>query len=77
MLRQEGFMSNLILKSLLVYSPDADKGFYTEFSSSVNIVHGRNTSGKSTLIQSIIYAIGVNDSKDYLNDINKANVFFA
>lgn len=69
-------MSNLILKSLLVYSPDSDKGFYTEFSGSVNIVHGRNTSGKSTLIQSIIYAFGINDSKDYLNDINKANVFF-
>ena len=69
-------MSNLILKSLLVYSPDLDKGFYTEFSGSVNIVHGRNTSGKSTLIQSVIYAMGVNDSKDYLNDINKANVFF-
>ncbi|PHN95714.1 AAA family ATPase, partial [Tenacibaculum discolor] len=47
-------MSNLILKSLLVYSPDEDKGFYTEFSDAVNIVHGRNTSGKSTLIQSII-----------------------
>lgn len=69
-------MSKLILKSLLVYSPDLDKGFYTEFSNSVNIVHGRNTSGKSTLIQSIIYAMGVNDSKDNLNDINKANVFF-
>jgi hypothetical protein len=69
-------MSKLIFKSLLVYSPDFDKGFYTEFSDSVNIVHGRNTSGKSTLIQSIIYAMGVNDSKDNLNDINKANVFF-
>lgn len=69
-------MSKLILKSLLVYSPDLDKGFYTEFSDSVNIVHGRNTSGKSTLIQSIIYAMGVNDSRDNLNDINKGDVFF-
>lgn len=69
-------MSKLILKSLLVYSPDSGKGFYTKFSDSVNIVHGRNTSGKSTLIQSIIYSMGINDSKDNLNDINKANVFF-
>ncbi len=70
-------MSNkLILKSLLVYSPDADKGFHTEFSESVNIVHGRNTSGKSTLIQSIIYSLGINDSKDNLNDINGSDVFF-
>jgi hypothetical protein len=76
MLRQEGCMSKLILKSLLVHSPDSDKGFHTEFSESVNIVHGRNTSGKSTLIQSIIYSMGINDSKDHLNDINKSGVFF-
>lgn len=69
-------MSKLILKSLLVYSPDSEKGFHTEFSESVNIVHGRNTSGKSTLIQSVIYTLGINDSKDNLNDINKANVLF-
>ncbi|WP_273009398.1 MULTISPECIES: hypothetical protein [unclassified Alcanivorax] len=69
-------MSELILKSLLVFSPNLDKGFYTDFSESVNIVHGRNTSGKSTLIQSIVYAMGVNDLKDNLNDINKDDVFF-
>ncbi|NTS78144.1 AAA family ATPase [Catenovulum sp. SM1970] len=69
-------MSKLIIKSLLVYSPNEEKGFHTEFSDSVNIIHGRNTSGKSTLIQSIIYAMGINDSKDYLNDINNNDVFF-
>lgn len=69
-------MPKLILKSLLVYSPNDEKGFHTEFSDSVNIVHGRNTSGKSTLIQSVIYAMGINDSKDNLNDINGDDVFF-
>ncbi|MGD9861216.1 MAG: AAA family ATPase [Marinobacterium sp.] len=69
-------MSNLTLNSLLVYSPGDEKGFYTEFSDSVNIVHGRNTSGKSTLIQSVIYAMGINDSKENLNDINSNGVFF-
>ncbi|MGS0824377.1 hypothetical protein ACVBIO_01060 [Shewanella sp. 0m-8] len=69
-------MPKLILKSLLVYSPNGEKGFHTEFSDSVNIVHGRNTSGKSTLIQSIIYSMGINDSKDNLNDINGDDVFF-
>ncbi|WP_299568621.1 AAA family ATPase [uncultured Shewanella sp.] len=69
-------MSKLILKSLLVYSPNGEKGFHTEFSDSVNIIHGRNTSGKSTLIQSVIYAMGINDSKDNLNDINSDDVFF-
>jgi hypothetical protein len=69
-------MPKLILKSLLVYSPNGEKGFHTEFSESVNIIHGRNTSGKSTLIQSVIYAMGINDSKDNLNDINGDDVFF-
>ncbi len=69
-------MSKLILKSLLVYSPNGEKGFHTEFSDSVNIIHGRNTSGKSTLIQSVIYAMGINDSKENLNDINSDDVFF-
>lgn len=69
-------MSRLILKNILVYSPELEKGFQTEFSDSVNIVHGRNTSGKSTLIQSIIYSMGINDSKDNLNDINKLDTFF-
>lgn len=69
-------MSRLILKNILVYSPELEKGFQTEFSDSVNIVHGRNTSGKSTLIQSIIYSMGINDSKDNLNDINKLDAFF-
>jgi len=69
-------MSKLNLKSLLVYSPNDEKGFHTEFSESVNIIHGRNTSGKSTLIQSIIYAMGINDSKDNLNAINSSDMFF-
>ena len=69
-------MSRLILKNILVYSPELEKGFQTEFSDSVNIVHGRNTSGKSTLIQSIIYSMGINDSKDNLNDINEIDTFF-
>jgi len=70
-------MSSLILKSLFVYSPSDEKGFHTDFSDSVNIVHGRNTSGKSTLIQSIIYAMGINDSKEHLSDINSNGVFFS
>ncbi|MCK5893484.1 MAG: AAA family ATPase [Endozoicomonadaceae bacterium] len=69
-------MPKLILKCLLVYSPSDEKGFYTEFSESVNIVHGRNTSGKSTLVQSVIYAMGINDSKENSDDINGDGTFF-
>ncbi len=76
MLKQGLWMSKLLLKSLFVYSPDTDNYFFTEFSEKLNIIHGRNTSGKSTLIQSVLYAMGINDSKENLNDINKDNAIF-
>lgn len=69
-------MSKLILKNFFVYSNDTEKHFYTQFSESVNIIHGRNTSGKSTLIQSILYTMGINDSKENLDEIIKGNVIF-
>lgn len=62
-------MIKLTYRSLFVYSIKSKKSFYTDFDSRFNIVHGRNTSGKSTLIQSIVYAMGINDSKDKLRDI--------
>lgn len=43
--------------------------FYDEFSSGTNIVSGRNTSGKSTLIQSLLYVFGVNDVSENLSEI--------
>ena len=76
MLRQEECMSKLILKSILAYSMN-NKGFFcTDFGESVNIIHGRNTSGKSTLMQSILYTMGVNDSKENLHDILTERVLF-
>ncbi|HHH1201546.1 TPA: AAA family ATPase [Yersinia enterocolitica] len=69
-------MSKLILKNILAYSINGNGIFSTEFGESVNIIHGRNTSGKSTLMQSILYSMGVNDSKENLNDIISENVIF-
>ncbi|PVZ70624.1 hypothetical protein [Pelagibaculum spongiae] len=69
-------MISLIFKSLLVYSQNKGHGFHTHFSDTVNIIHGRNTSGKSTLIQSIIYSMGINDSKENLSDINDPHTIF-
>jgi len=54
---------------LLVFSESCKKSFYTEFGAGVNIVKGKNTSGKSTLIQSLIYLLGINDGGDKLREI--------
>ncbi|MBT0420191.1 AAA family ATPase [Morganella morganii] len=69
-------MSKLILRNILAYSISSGKFFSTDFGDSVNIIHGRNTSGKSTLMQSILYSMGVNDSKENLTDIINENVIF-
>ena len=61
--------SNLIIKKLFVYSEKNKKFFYTEFSDGVNIIYGKNTAGKSTVFQSIYYALGINDNNQYLKEI--------
>ena len=66
----------LNLTSLLVYSESNQKYFFTTFSDGVNIVYGRNTSGKSTLFQSIIYSMGINDGHAYLDDILQEKILF-
>lgn len=76
MLKQEECMPKLILKNIFVCTNDTRRHFYTEFGEHVNIIHGRNTSGKSTLIQSILYAMGINDSKENLDEIISNNVIF-
>lgn len=58
------------------YSETENKYFYTEFNDNINIIHGKNTSGKSTLIQAINYTFGINDEKYKLNEILKENVIF-
>lgn len=65
---------SLTFSSLLVYSEHNHKSFHTTFSPNVNIVRGRNTSGKSTLFHCILYAFGINDVKDYLYEILEENI---
>jgi hypothetical protein len=43
--------------------------FCNEFSPNANIISGRNTSGKSALIQSLLFVFGVNDVREYLDEI--------
>lgn len=54
---------------LFVSSESNNLCFYDEFSSGTNIISGRNTSGKSSLIQSLLYAFGVNDVSENLSEI--------
>ena len=66
-------------KSFFAYSESSNKYFYTSFSEGINLVYGRNTSGKSTLIQAILYTFGNNDLKtqffgsDFLDVIDITN----
>lgn len=58
------------------YSENQNKCFHTEFNNGINIIYGKNTSGKSTLIQAINYTFGINDEKHKLNEILRTNVIF-
>ncbi|PRY08862.1 hypothetical protein CLV24_12026 [Pontibacter ummariensis] len=54
---------------LFAYSEKLNKCFNAEFGKGVNIIHGRNTSGKSTLLLSLLYVFGINDVKLQLHEI--------
>lgn len=58
------------------YSAKEKKYSYTEFSEGVNVVHGKNTSGKSTFIQAILYTFGINDEKRKLEELLEDDVLF-
>ncbi len=68
--------TKLKIKTLFAYSKRSEKYFYTEFSDTINIIHGKNTSGKSTIFQAIIYTLGINDNNDNLSEILAEDVFF-
>ncbi|MEJ5073575.1 hypothetical protein WH357_14750 [Enterobacter ludwigii] len=61
---------------LFVVSESHNVYFDQRFSNGVNIISGCNTSGKSTLLQSILFTFGINDVKDGLNEIIRYNPIF-
>lgn len=63
-------------KKFLAYSEKLNKGFFTSFSKGINIVYGKNTSGKSTLLQAIQYTFGINDEQHKLNEVLNEDVIF-
>lgn len=56
-------------EQLFIFSEVQQKCFHCSFGDSVNIIHGANTSGKSTIIQTILYMFGINDVKKYIDPI--------
>lgn len=63
-------------EKFFVYSSLNNKYFYTEFNDGINLIYGKNTSGKSTLIQAIHYTFGINDEKHKLKEILDEKVLF-
>lgn len=63
-------------KKLFVYSSKSNKFFCTDFDDGINLVYGKNTSGKSTLIQAILYTFGINDGKYKLKELLNEEVIF-
>ncbi|MFC1236111.1 hypothetical protein [Vibrio sp. F74] len=61
--------TTITFNRLFVSSESHNSCFSKEFSPGVNIISGRNTSGKSSLIQSLLYAFGVNDVRENLDEI--------
>lgn len=63
-------------KRFFAYSEEHNKSFHTKFGNNINIIYGKNTSGKSTLIQAINYTFGINDEKHKLSEVLDENVIF-
>jgi len=65
----------LEIKNILIYSEENNKVFFTEFDKKLNVIYGKNTAGKSSLIQLILYAFGINDNKIKLVEILSEGIF--
>ncbi|MDL2141189.1 hypothetical protein QQY79_01545 [Flavobacterium tructae] len=63
-------------KRFFAYSEEKNKYFNTEFRPGINLIHGKNTSGKSTVMQAIQYTFGINDERHKLSEVLSENVIF-
>ena len=64
------------INNLFVSSESHARCFYSDFSSGANLISGRNTSGKSSLIQSLLFTFGINDVSENLDEILDYNPTF-
>jgi len=68
--------NTLTFNSLFIYSGKNKKFFFDKFGKGINLIYGPNTSGKSTLVQSLIYTFGINDGKEHLDELLAIDLFF-
>lgn len=66
----------MVIKRFFAYSEVNNKYFNANFIDGKNIVYGKNTSGKSTLLQSLLYTFGINDEATKLKDVLDEKVIF-
>ncbi len=62
-------MKKIYLHRIFLFTEDYEKYFIANFEDSVNIIYGRNTSGKSTLLQLFLYCFGINEDRTRLSKI--------
>ncbi len=65
----------LSINEIFIHSELNNKSFYADFGNKLNVIYGANTSGKSTLIQLILFAFGINDNNTKLSEILTENIF--
>lgn len=65
----------LTINRIFIHSEVNSKSFFTDFGKKINVIYGANTSGKSTLIQLILFTFGINDNKTKLSKILSENIF--
>jgi hypothetical protein len=65
----------LTINKIFIHSEINKKSFYSNFGEKLNVIYGANTSGKSTLIQLILFTFGINDNKIKLTKILSENIF--
>lgn len=68
--------ATLIIKNLFAYSDNAKSYCYAKLEPGINIISGRNTSGKSSFFLAILYAFGINDTNIQFGEVLKLNPFF-
>lgn len=63
-------MKSIYFKSTHLLSLSQKKGFFFEFSPDINLIHGENDTGKSSLLKSLYYTLGANVrlDKEWKND---------